>query len=349
MPSVVALDRLIDARRVWRGQVVSSPSGANFSTGHHFLDAVLPGGGWPKAALSEILTAAPGIGELSLLWPTLASLTVSGERVVLISPPHLPYPQAWIHAGVDLRQLSIIQADGRDALQDCMTAIRHHLPVAEAGAYLFANGERHLRRVEELAELYPHELLAQSLRIAERCNFDLDQLEYHYPHELVPAGHDATSWLRVLVERGTAERWPEGVPARARAQIEHELALIAELGYESYFLTVHDIVRFAREQHILCQGRGSAANSSVCFALGITELDPTQSRLLFERFLSRERNEPPDIDVDFEHERREDVIQYVFRRYGRTRAALTAVVNTYHGAGAIRDVAKALGSRIFVT
>ena len=236
-----------------------------------------------------------------------------------------------------------MHARGRRALQDCMTAIRHHLPVAEAGAYLFANGERHLRRVEELAELYPPELLAQSLRIAERCNFDLDQLEYHYPHELVPAGHDATSWLRVLVERGTAERWPEGVPARARAQIEHELALIAELEYESYFLTVHDIVRFAREQHILCQGRGSAANSSVCFALGITELDPTQSRLLFERFLSRERNEPPDIDVDFEHERREEVIQYVFRRYGRTRAALTAVVNTYHGAGAIRDVAKALG------
>ncbi|AEB58554.1 error-prone DNA polymerase [Ectopseudomonas mendocina] len=236
-----------------------------------------------------------------------------------------------------------MHARGRRALQDCMTAIRHHLPVAEAGAHLFANGERHLRRLEELGELYPPELLAQSLRIAERCSFDLDELEYHYPHELVPAGHDPTSWLRVLVERGAAERWREGVPAAARTQIEHELALIAELEYESYFLTVHDIVRFAREQHILCQGRGSAANSSVCFALGITELDPTESRLLFERFLSRERNEPPDIDVDFEHERREEVIQYVFRRYGRTRAALTAVVNTYHGAGAIRDVAKALG------
>lgn len=236
-----------------------------------------------------------------------------------------------------------MHARGRRALQDCMTAIRHHLPVAEAGAHLFANGERHLRRFDELAELYPPELLAQSLCIAERCNFDLDQLEYHYPHELVPAGHNPTSWLRVLVERGADERWPDGVPDRARAQIEHELALIAELKYESYFLTVHDIVRFAREQHILCQGRGSAANSSVCFALGITELDPTHSRLLFERFLSRERNEPPDIDVDFEHERREEVIQYVFRRYGRTRAALTAVVNTYHGSGAIRDVAKALG------
>lgn len=236
-----------------------------------------------------------------------------------------------------------MHARGRRALQDCMTAIRHHLPVAEAGAHLFANGERHLRRSEELAELYPPLLLAQTLRIAERCSFHLKQLEYHYPHELVPAGHDPTSWLRVLVERGAAERWGKNVPAAARTQIEHELALIAELEYESYFLTVHDIVRFAREQHILCQGRGSAANSSVCFALGITELDPTESRLLFERFLSRERNEPPDIDVDFEHERREEVIQYVFRRYGRTRAALTAVVNTYHGAGAIRDVAKALG------
>jgi len=236
-----------------------------------------------------------------------------------------------------------MHARGRRALQDCMSAIRQHLPVADAGAYLFANGERHLRRYEELAELYPGALLEETLRIAERCRFDLGQLQYRYPRELVPAGHDATSWLRHLVERGACWRWPKAVPERARAQLEHELSLIAELQYESYFLTVHDIVQFAREQSILCQGRGSAANSAVCFVLGITELDPTCNRLLFERFLSRERNEPPDIDVDFEHERREEVIQYVFRRYGRTRAALTAVVNTYHGAGAVRDVAKALG------
>ena len=236
-----------------------------------------------------------------------------------------------------------MHARGRRALQDCMTGIRHHLPVAEAGGYLFANGERHLRRREELTELYPPALLAETLRIAERCRFDLDQLDYHYPHELVPAGYDATTWLRERVEAGARWRWPDGVPAQARTQIEHELKLIAELGYESYFLTVHDIVQFAREQHILCQGRGSAANSTACYALGITELDPTNSRLLFERFLSRERNEPPDIDVDFEHERREEVIQYVFRRYGRSRAALTAVVNSYHGAGAVRDVAKTLG------
>lgn len=238
-----------------------------------------------------------------------------------------------------------MHARGRRALQDCMTAIRHHLPVAEAGAHLFPNGERHLRRYEELAELYPPALLAETLRIAARCTFDLGQLRYHYPRELVPHGHDATSWLRELAERGARWRWPNGVPERARGLLEHELKLIAELAYESYFLTVHDIVNWARERQILCQGRGSAANSTVCFALGITELDPTLPgrRLLFERFLSRERKEPPDIDVDFEHERREEVIQYVFSRYGRHRAALTAVVSTYHSAGALRDVAKALG------
>ena len=235
-----------------------------------------------------------------------------------------------------------MHARGRRALQDCMTAIRHHLPIAEAGHHLFPNGERHLRRPADIARLYPAELLAETLRIAERCRFDLSQLQYHYPHELVPAGHSAASWLRKLVEDGVRWRWPAGATDKARALIEHELQLITELKYESYFLTVYDLVRFAREQHILCQGRGSAANSTVCFVLGITELDPARSKLLFERFLSRERNEPPDIDVDFEHERREEVIQYVFRRYGRDRAALTAVASTYHATGAIRDVAKAL-------
>ncbi|MDT4787615.1 Error-prone DNA polymerase [compost metagenome] len=236
-----------------------------------------------------------------------------------------------------------MHARGRRALQDCMTAIRQHCPVAEAGAYLFPNGERHLRPREALADIYPAELLAETLRIAQRCTFDLKELRYQYPRELVPDGHTPTSWLRELTEKGIRERWPDGPTAKVRDAIEKELGLIAELGYESYFLTVQDIVRFAREQHILCQGRGSAANSAVCFALGITELDPDHIDLLFERFISRERNEPPDIDVDFEHERREEVIQYVFRRYGRHRAALTAVVSTYHGAGAVRDVARALG------
>jgi error-prone DNA polymerase len=176
-----------------------------------------------------------------------------------------------------------------------------------------------------LRELYPQALLDETLSIARRCTFDLGQLRYQYPRELVPEGHTATSWLRELAEKGVRWRWEKGPKAEVLAQIDKELQLIAELGYESYFLTVHDIVNFARKQHILCQGRGSAANSAVCYVLGITEIDPERSTLLFERFLSKERNEPPDIDVDFEHERREEVLQYVFQRYGRTRAALTTV------------------------
>ena len=236
-----------------------------------------------------------------------------------------------------------MHARGRRALQDCMTAIRAHCSVAQAGQYLFANGERHLRPLEQLQALYPAPLLATSVAIAERCNFDLSQLQYQYPRELVPEGHTPASWLHTLCEQGLPRRWPQGPSAQVREVLAKELALIEELGYESYFLTVHDIVTFARNQHILCQGRGSAANSVVCFVLGITELDPMEHRLLFERFLSRERNEPPDIDVDFEHNRREEVIQYIFRRYGRHRAALTAVVSSYHAAGAVRDVARVLG------
>ncbi|VVP82436.1 Error-prone DNA polymerase [Pseudomonas fluorescens] len=236
-----------------------------------------------------------------------------------------------------------MHARGRRALQDTMTAIRHHLPVADAGLRLHPNGERHLRSLDVLQALYPPALLDETRVIARRCTFDLGQLRYQYPRELVPGGHSATSWLRHLTDEGIAWRWPKGPHSQVLRQIDKELQLIAELGYESYFLTVHDIVRFARDQQILCQGRGSAANSAVCFALGITEIDPDRTTLLFERFLSKERNEPPDIDVDFEHERREEVLQYVFRRYGRARAALTAVVSTYHAAGAVRDVAKALG------
>ena len=233
---------------------------------------------------------------------------------------------------------------GRRALQDTITAVRHHVTVAEAGYRLFPNGERHLRSRRALSAIYPGDLLAETVRIAGRCRFDLRKdLRYQYPHELVPADHDASSWLRHLVEEGARWRWPEGISAKARELIEKELALVAELGYESYFLTVHDIVRFARSRGILCQGRGSAANSVICYTLGVTEIDPALMGMLFERFISRERNEPPDIDIDFEHERREEVLQYVFERYGRERAALTAVAPQYRGRGAVRDVGRALG------
>jgi error-prone DNA polymerase len=231
----------------------------------------------------------------------------------------------------------------RRALQDVLTALRHRLSVASAGERLFANGERHLRTRQALAAIHPPALLAETIAIAERCKFDFSQLRYEYPRELVPAGHDGDSWLRALSEAGARWRWAEGVPERARAQIEYELALIAELGYASYFLTVHDIVRYARSRGILCQGRGSAANSAVCFVLGVTEIDPARANLLFERFISRERNEPPDIDIDFEHERREEVIQYIYGRYGRERAALAATVICYRSKSAVRDVARALG------
>ena len=231
----------------------------------------------------------------------------------------------------------------RRALQDTLTALRHRRPLTEAGGWLFRNGERHLRRREVLAGIYPPALLAETLEIARRCTFRLDSLQYRYPQELVPDGHTPTSWLRHLAEEGLRWRWPQGAPERVVGLVEHELALIADLGYEPYFLTVHDIVRFARGQGILCQGRGSAANSAVCFVLGIVEVDPSRMQVLVERFISRERNEPPDIDVDFEHERREEVFQYIYGKYGRARAALTANVICYRGRSAARDVARALG------
>ncbi|HQR23276.1 MAG TPA: error-prone DNA polymerase [Steroidobacteraceae bacterium] len=231
----------------------------------------------------------------------------------------------------------------RRALQDVLTATRVGTRVDRAGYALHPNGERHLRPLSRLAEIYPPGLLAATLEIAARCTFSLDELRYEYPREVVPEGETATSWLRRLTEEGERRRWPRGTPATARALIEHELALIEELRYEAYFLTVHDIVSHARGRGILCQGRGSAANSAVCYCLGITEVDPARMSLLFERFISRERNEPPDIDVDFEHERREEVIQYIYAKYGRHRAALTATVICYRPRSAIRDVAKAMG------
>ena len=235
----------------------------------------------------------------------------------------------------------------RRALQDVMTAIRLGCTVAEAGHALFPNGERHLRRMQDLAGIYPADLLAETLRIAAQCQFGMKMLKYEYPHELVPKemNGDANAWLRKLTYTGAAVRWPGGIPGNVRTQIEKELTLIATLKYENFFLTVEEIVRWAREQKppILCQGRGSSANSAVCYCLGITAVDPEHGNLLFERFLSKERNEPPDIDVDFEHERREEVIQHIFAKYGRERTALAAAVICYRRKSALRDVGHALG------
>jgi error-prone DNA polymerase len=231
----------------------------------------------------------------------------------------------------------------RRVLQDTMTAIRHGLPLAECGAFLFRNGEHHLRTRRALGNIHPHALLHTAVVLARRCRFRLDEVRYQYPAELVPDGHTPSSWLRELTLRGMRERWPEGVPDAVAMQIDSELALIADMKYEAFFLTVEDIVRFARSRDILCQGRGSSANSAVCFALGITVVNPAESRLLMARFLSKERDEPPDIDVDFEHERREEVLQYVYGKYGRERAALAATVIRYRGKSAVRDVAKAFG------
>ena len=228
-------------------------------------------------------------------------------------------------------------------LHDVLTAIRLGRPVASLGSALHSNGERHLQPWATLQRRYPPELLAETLHIADRCHFSLAQLRYEYPEELVPPGQTPSSHLRSLTFAGAAERWPSGIPDRVTRQLEHELTLIEALGYEYFFLTVYDIVAFARSEGILCQGRGSAANSAVCYCLGITEVDPSQSQLLFERFISKERNEPPDIDVDFEHQRREEVIQYIYRKYGRDRAALAATVIAYRLRSALRDVGKALG------
>jgi len=228
-------------------------------------------------------------------------------------------------------------------LQDTMTAIRQGVPVAQCGYRLASNAEQHLRSRVRLANLYARDMLNETVRVANLCTFSLDELRYEYPVEIVPEGHTPTSYLREQAYIGAHWRYPDGIPGSVQDLLERELQLIAELAYENYFLTVYDIVRFARVNKILCQGRGSAANSAVCFCLGVTEVDPARGTLLFERFISKERNEPPDIDVDFEHQRREEVIQYIYNKYGRTRAALTAVVTSYQPKSVLRDVGTALG------
>lgn len=231
----------------------------------------------------------------------------------------------------------------RQGLQNIVTAIRLKTDIQNLGYQGFCNAERTLRPITALQQLYPEEMLAQTVAIADLCQFSMDELRYEYPEDLVPPHLTPGAYLRQLTYDGASQRWPQGIPKDTVTLIEKELDLIAQLRYEHYFLTVQDIVQFARSQHILCQGRGSAANSAVCYCLFITEVDPARMHLLFERFVSMERNEPPDIDVDFEHERREEVIQYIYKRYGRDRAALAATLITYRPRSAIRDVGKAVG------
>ncbi|KAB2909155.1 MAG: DNA polymerase III subunit alpha, partial [Dechloromonas sp.] len=319
-----------------------------YSLPRHDLNAVSPNGAVP---------------DCLVLWVPGENPSPEDGRWLAERFPGRLWIAVELHAGPDdAAQLADLQALGdacnlplvaagdvhmhvraRRPVQDVLTALRLKTSVFDAGYALFPNGERHLRSRLRLARLYPPELLAETLRIAEQCTFSLDELRYEYPEEIVPAGHTPTSWLRHETEAGLRRRYPQGEPAAVRQRIEHELRLIAELQYEAYFLTVYDIVCFARGAGILCQGRGSAANSTVCFALGVTEVDPARSAMLFERFVSKERGEPPDIDVDFEHERRAEVIAYIYEKYGRERTALAAAVITYRTKGALRDAGRALG------
>ncbi|MGE3161812.1 MAG: error-prone DNA polymerase [Burkholderiales bacterium] len=326
-------------------------------------------------ALAALITAGrrrAAKGAYRLGRPDVEASAASGLLVLLIAGdarwladlfPGRAWIAAELHCGPDDRaRLAGLRAQSRASglplvaagdvhmhlrarrpLQDALTAIRLGVPIERCGHALFPNAERHLRTPARLAQLYPPELLAETLAVAERCTFSLDELRYEYPEEVVPPGQTPARWLAQLAAQGLAARFPRGVPQKVRALVDYELALIAELGYEPFFLTVHDVVRFARARGILCQGRGSAANSAVCYALGITEVDPGRMATLFERFVSRERNEPPDIDVDFEHERREEVIQYLYAKYGRERAALAATVICYRPRSAVRDLGKALG------
>jgi len=314
----------------------------------HDLNVVSPNGALP---------------DCLVLWVPGAMPTVADGRWLAAHFPGRAWIAVELHAGPDdaarLEQLQALGAacslplaaagdvhlhiKARRPVQDVLTALRLKTTVFDAGYALFPNGERHLRTRLRLSRLYPPEMLAATLEIAAQCRFSLSELRYEYPEEIVPPDETPASWLRKETERGLCRRYPDGAPAKVRGRIEHELALIAEMAYEAYFLTVYDIVCFARSRNILCQGRGSAANSAVCYALGITEVDPARAEMLFERFVSKERGEPPDIDVDFEHERRPEVIAYIYEKYGRERAALAAALITYRTKGALRDVGRALG------
>ena len=275
------------------------------------------------------------------------------------------YLMAAVYRGIDdswrieqLKQLSqrtnlplvasgdvLYHTPARLPLHDVLTAIKHRTTVASATDLLLPNAQRHLQSTAERKKAFAAipEAIQRIDEIVQRCNFCLSQLRYEYPIELAPNGQKPIEYLRDLTQAGANDRYPDGVPTKVKTIIAHELKLIEELRYEAYFLTVWDLVRFARGRDILCQGRGSAANSAVCYCLGITSVDPDTSELLFERFISKERDEAPDIDVDFEHERREEVLQYLYKKYGHDRTGLAATVITYRIRSAVRDVGKALG------
>jgi error-prone DNA polymerase len=311
----------------------------------------------------NIISPNGAVPDCLVLWvPGTAPSVEDGHWLAERFPGRL-WIAVELHAGPDdtalLAELQALGADcrlplvaagdvhmhvrARRPVQDVLTALHLKTTIFDAGYALFPNAERHLRTRLRLSRLYPPELLAETLNIAGLCTFSLDELRYEYPEEIVPPGQTPTTWLRHETERGLLRRYPQGIPDDVRQRIEHELRLIAELKYEPYFLTVYDIVCFARSVDILCQGRGSAANSIVCFALGITEVSPDRSGMLFERFISKERGEPPDIDVDFEHERRPEVIAYIYDKYTRERTALAAALITYRTKGALRDAGRVLG------
>ncbi|MBP87446.1 MAG: error-prone DNA polymerase [Planctomycetaceae bacterium] len=300
----------------------------------------------PCARDSTLNTALPGFRNLF------------ADRCYLLAELHRgPNDQRQLERAIELSHVTsvpLVAANDvhyhirqRSQLQDIVTAIRHGCTVAELGHRRFPNSERYLKPPDQMAELfaaYP-EAFHRTIEIAERCHFSLDELRYEYPEELAPAGITSLQYLEQLTWEGAKQRYPKGIPDEVRKLIEHELQLIKELRYEAYFLTVWDLVRFAREKgrEILCQGRGSAANSAVCYCLGITSVNPERINVLFERFVSKERDEAPDIDVDFEHERREEVLQYIYAKYGRERAGIAATVISYRPRSAVRDVGKALG------
>lgn len=231
----------------------------------------------------------------------------------------------------------------RKMLQDALTAICHKTDLEHAQNWLFPNAENHLRSLKKITRLYSRDMINETMNIASRCQFSLSEITYRYPKDTLPIAYSAPDYLKKLGYDGALMRYPRGIPEQIDQNLKKELAVIAELGFEHYFLTIYDVVRFARSVNILCQGRGSAANSTLCYCLFITEVNPVEVSLLFERFMSTARNEPPDIDVDFEHERREEVIQYIYKTYGRDRAALAATVITYRRKSALRDIGRVLG------